>query len=352
MLKRLIFIFGIFFCCTCVFVLSLFFYRNEVVKEDLLSGIGKPGDRWELNAPKGQIEYVEFIKGEASHGLRSAKNGHIKNISYASDKSVIYDVDYFYDIFGKRIVVTNKESDDRAPENYAIFFGCSDLLGIGLNSIDTIPALFEMKAKNYKAYNFGFVGAGVHYVNRVFETLNLNPEISENKGIIVYVITEGHYPKTLARLGPLIRPVMPFYKLVDGQPVYQGALAEAQPVLTQIKKYMATNWLSTLLGGVFLTSNMKYTEQEEELVCKLLKSAQLNSKKQFPTSRFIVFLHTILPKNDRERLKECGSRNNIEIANFEVPWNDQFESDPVYFHPTRLVNDLATDELLKYLNKK
>ena len=351
MKKKLLIATGVLFCSLVAFVLSLFLYKNEIIKEDILSGIGSPGDRWEIDAPKGQFEYVEFIKGEKGSGLRSAKNAHIKNVSYKKDKTIIYDVDYYYDSFGKRIVLSEKKPSATRPENYAIFFGCSDLLGIGLNSIDTIPALFESGTENYKAYNFGFIGAGVHYVNRMLESVNLAPEISEKKGVIIYVVTEGHYPKTLGKLGPLIRPVMPFYALQNGEPKYQGTLSEVQPLMSQIKKYLALNWVSTLLGGSFITENMKYTAEEKELVCKLLKATQVNSKKQFPESRFIVFLHTMLPGGDRDRLKECGVKNNIEIADFNIPWDDRFDSDPVYFHPTKLINELATTRIINYLNE-
>lgn len=332
-----------------LFVASLFLYKNEVVKEDLLSGIGKPGDKWQIDAPMGQFESVEFIKGEPASGLRSAKNAHIKNIALKKDKSTIYDVDYFYDSFGKRIVVNEKNPPATPPEKFALFFGCSDLLGIGLNSVDTIPALFESRTDGYKAYNFGFVGTGVHYVNRMFEGEDITPEVSEKSGIIVYVITEGHYPKTLGRLGPLIRPVMPFYQLENGEPKYQGALKDVQPLLSQIKKNLATTWLSVSVGGALITQDMKYSDQDDELVCKLLKAAQLNSKKRFPQSRFIAFLHVMMPDSDRAKLRSCAQKNEIEYVDFHVPWDDRFDSDPVYFHPTRFVNDLATNELIKYL---
>lgn len=336
---------------TVLFVASLFFYKNEVVKEDLLSGIGKPGDKWQIDAPLGQFESVEFISGEPASGLRSAKNAHIKNIALAKDKSTIYNVDYFYDSFGKRIVVNEKKTEGSRPEKFALFFGCSDLLGVGLNSVDTIPALFESGTEDYKAYNFGFVGAGVHYVNRMFEGEDITPEVSEKEGIIVYVITEGHYPKTLGRLGPLIRPVMPFYALENGEPKFQGALQDVQPVLSQIKKNLATTWLSVSVGGSLITQDMKYSAEDNELVCKLLKAAQVNSKKRFPQSRFIAFLHTMMPEGDRERLRDCAQKNAIEYVDFLIPWDDRFDSDPVYFHPTRLINDLATNELIKYLKK-
>jgi hypothetical protein len=345
----------LFFCfifIVTIFFTSLIFYNNQLGKIRILSGLGKAGDRWSM-VDNYAHESVEFVWGITGVGLRGPKNALIKNILQTKNNETIFDVEYIYDSLGRRTVeprTTTKKSKKETPRYFAIFFGCSDLLGIGLNSWDTIPSIFEAKTRSlFKAYNYGFVGTGAHYVNRLTETVNFKSEVTETSGIYVYVMTEGHYAKTVGRLFTIIRPVMPSYKLVGEKLFYQGSLDSVEPIYSIVKEWLATNWLTTRFGS--FSEDMKYTQEEENLVCSILASAKKNSKKQFPKSRFILFLHTILPEADRARLIKCAKNTNIEYVNFNIPGEDAFESDPVYAHPTRYLNELAANYLANYLKK-
>lgn len=331
---------------TGVFLFFLF-YGNETKKLDLLSGLGIPGERWEKWVYNGQHEAVEFIRGDKKTSpLRGARNAHIKNISKNAQGKIIYDVDYFYDSFGRRTVVGKDEPN--SAKRFALFFGCSDLLGVGVNSVDTIPSIFSSQMPEYKSYNYGFPGTALHYVNRMIEAVDFTTEVSEKNGIFVYVVTEGHYAKSVIKILHIIRPVMPQYSYENKELKYAGSIEELSPISSNFKKYVGTSLIPNLFNDI--NNITKYSQEEHEFICSLLKNAQNNFLKKYRDSRFIVLLHHILPDTDREYLRSCAQRNNIEFVDIFLQYDsEKFSSDPIYFHPTRALNEVATSHLVEYL---
>lgn len=336
-----------------ILVLLIVFYKSESPRFDLISGMGKAGDFWSITALQNQYETVSILKSGEKLDLRNAKNSHIKNIAYYADGRVIYDIDYVFDEYGRRTVETNPQDEKAAinKEFFSLFFGCSDLWGAGVNSADTIPALFQSKVPTAKAYNYGFPGTGAHYVNYFLENEIKSSEVVEPKGLIFYVMTEGHFAKTLGRIGHVIRPVMPKYILQDSKLTYVGRMQDVEPISSQFKKYFGTSYLVTYLGGAAISQNEVYQKEDYDLVCSILEAAKINSKNKFKKSRFIVVLHVLLPAQDRELLKKCGAEKNIEMVDVNIPYEDRFSSDPVYFHPTRDVNEAVVGHILNYLQK-
>ncbi|MEQ1722459.1 MAG: hypothetical protein ABL930_04735 [Pseudobdellovibrio sp.] len=336
-----------------ILALLIVFYKSETPRFDLISGMGKAGDQWEIKAFQGQRETISILKSGEKLDLRNAKNSHIKNIAYYADNRVIYDIDYVFDEYGRRTVEIPKTSASVLvnKEFFALFFGCSDLWGAGVNSVDTIPAIFQSKIPVSHAYNYGFPGTGAHYVNFFLQNEIDRSEVTEPKGLIFYVMTEGHFAKTLGHIGHVIRPVMPKYTLQNSELTYLGKMQDVDPVSSQIKKYFGTSSLVTYLGGDAISENEVYTKEDYDLVCSILDAAKINSKNKFKKSRFILVLHVLLPTQDRELLKKCGAEKNIEIVDVHVPYEDRFSSDPVYFHPTRTVNEVVTNHILDYLQR-
>jgi hypothetical protein len=325
----------------------VFFYNSENLRMEIISGIGETGAKWERTLADGQKELIEIVQAGSHSDLRGPSNGIVHNYSMKPDGSYIFNVDYIYDEFGRRIV-KNKSSEASRAEQFALFFGCSDLLGAGVSAENTIPEIFESSVVGYRAYNYGFPGTGAHYLNRILETTDLKKEVKEKKGILVYVITEGHYPKSLGKLWHIIRPVMPKYVLNGEAVEFKGSLHETGRISSFFKKYLGTSWLRLQFGNV--NRFTEYTEDEDRLVCKMLKASKYNFLKQFPESRFILFLHTNLPIRDRSKLKDCAATEKIESVDADMVYDpEKFDSDPVYQHPTKYFNEVLNMKLTNYL---
>jgi hypothetical protein len=326
------------------------FYNSESLRMDIISGIGNTGDKWERTLTDGQKELIEIVKAGPHNDLRAPSNGIIHNSSVKPDGSYIFNINYFYDEFGRRIIKDKKHSSIQA-DRFALFFGCSDLLGAGVTAENTIPEIFETNIQGYKSYNYGFPGTGAHYLNRFLETTDIKKEVSEKNGILVYVMTEGHYPKSLGKLWHIIRPVMPKYTLHGDTLQFLGPFIEVDPVSSFLYKYLGTSWLRLQLGNVNRFTD--YTEDEDRLVCRMLKTAKDNFFKQYPNSRFILFLHTNLPPRDRSKLKECAAAEKIESVDADMYYDaEKFDSDPVYRHPTKFFNEVLSKKLIDYMEGK
>lgn len=325
-------------------------YQNESEKIDILSGIATAGQKWETHSFEGQYEVVTFVRGEKKSPLRGPINGVITNTAKKADGSLIYDVVYEFDDFGRR--KTGHEKNKNSKSKFAIFFGCSDMLGPGLSDYQTVPAIFEKIDPSYRAYNYAFPGTGLHYVNRILETENIIDELQEKEGVVAYMITQGHYPKTLGRLGHLIRPAMPQYTLQNGMLKHKGSWYENSPVTSIYKKLFGASMYAVYVGGEKLSESEAYTTDDEKLVCELLKNIDKLVKQKLGGAQFIAILPPHITELERTRLLACSVENKIEYVNISPDlFNEESITDPVYDHPSAALNSLVAQHLKEYLEK-
>ena len=311
---------------------------------DLFGDKGHKGLKWEITLPQtGQYEVVEIVKAEGKEPLRGLKNAYISNKAVGSDGKVVYDITYTHDSFGRRLVDNSDEAD-----KFALFFGGGDLYGMAVSRQEAIPNYFSKIRPDYRSYNYGFAGIGAQYPLRVLEKYDLTKEVKEKEGIMVYVISEAHYPKTLGKFLHIYRPEMPNYKMVNDELKYLGTFRETEPVTGWMKMIFGNSWLRRMMGDMNdLTS---YTQEEHKTVCEIVKKTNTEFLKQFPTSKFILMLHTNLPWIDRKELTSCMKTNKIPFVDTYMEYDeDKFDSDPVDGHPTGYLNELLTEKLVEGL---
>lgn len=355
-----------------VIFLALLFYKNDYQKIYVLGGYAVPGEKWQRQFSSDYTESAEYISGESKHSpMRGPRNAHIKHQAHNAQGEAIFDVDYFYDNFGRRVV---EQSENFTKKNlnkkFALFFGCTDLLGTGIDSIDTIPALFSKKIPEYTSYNYGFPLSAAQSVNRLAETIDYKAEVAEKSGLFIYVLSSGHYPRSFERVLPAVLTEMPRYEfekknlayfnaneniplptflseLEQSKLKYLGTLNEISPLLSWFKMYFSLSNMGALFGPDNFDN---YTYNEHRLVCALIKTAQLNFLRQFPDSRFIILLHQILPLYERNHLVRCAKAANIEYIDAFTPSSaDSFMAPPLYIYPLPLVNNMVVDKLVEHL---
>lgn len=355
-------------CVIAVIIISVFFARqashNLTKKIEILSGIGFPGEKWQ-NTDGGYHEFIELVSGETNaNPLRGGRNTHIKHNLLDSQKRKIFDVDYFYDAFGRRIVVQDKKLTKRS---FAVFFGSADVLGFGANDIDTIPSLFSKKLSNYKSYSYGFTEINSHYLNRILETVDFSAEVAEKNGVLVYVVSDGIYSSTADKFFQFTSVDMPKYKYEDekinffgtmNEPPallstldidklkYFGTLKEASPVLSKIKKYI---FPAIGLSLVYLSDLTLYTHDDYRLNCALIKKAQITFLNKYPASHFVILLDSTLPEHERRQLLRCAKAANVAVVDSFFPSNDNFCTNPACIFPTREAKEVITNKLVEYL---
>lgn len=316
---------------------------------DLFGELGKKGMKWSITLPEsGLSETVHIKEGDDKEPLRGIKNAYITDVATDESGKILYDITYKHDEFGRRIV---EEVKNVAPDKFAIWFGCGDIYGMGVSGKETIPQIFSEKNAEYKSYNYGFAGIGAQYPLRILETTNLKNELKEAYGMMIYVISEAHYPKTLGKFLHIYRPEMPNYKLINNDLVYRGTFRESEPYTYWFKMLFGNSWLKRMLGDV--NELTTYSESEHQLVCAVITNTRKEFLKQFSNSKFILFLHANLRENERIRLTKCANDNEIDIVDTTISYDEsKFESDKVDAHPTFLLNESLVDVFSKYVKGK
>lgn len=337
---------GIFILSISALLITLFMY-NQRYRMDLFGNKGEKGMKWEITLPQtGLHEVVEVVKGEGRDVLRGIKNAFIIDKAVDDNNKVLYEISYSQDEFGRRVVDNSQEATE-----FALWFGGGDLYGMGVSREDSIPQIFSKSNTKYSSYNYGFAGIGAQYPLRLLEITDFKKEIKEKNGVMIYVISEAHYPKTLGRFLHIYRPEMPDYKLVEGKLKYMGTYIETEPLTNWIKMVFGNSWLRRMLGDI--NELTTYTQEEHDTVCAIISSTNDKFLKQYPSSKFILFLHTNLPYIDREELTKCVKKNNIPYIDSYMEYDeDKFDSDPIDGHPTGYLNKLLVDKFNEYLNSQ
>lgn len=333
-------------------LMSVYNWRGKV---DLITYQGEQGDVWEGQWEDGQTtEVVELLqKGEFLGELRNRANAKVRNYAVQDNENTIFDVTYVTDDWGRRVSENSisREKKREQREKFVAFFGGGDVLGMGVSYEHTLPVVFESLQSDYKAYNYGFVGSAFNYLLRSLQINDYQKEIPEKNGLFVYVMTEGHFPRTLGKFGHMHEPHMPLYDLLDGEKlVYRGTYEEQKPLMTFLKKYAATAILSRLTDANEWTF---YSQDDDRFVCQVVRETHEIFKEKYPASQLVYFLHETIREHDRIVMEECLEKHKIEFVNFMLDSYDpnEYETSGVDRHPTLAMNELIAQMLIRYLSE-
>lgn len=328
--------------------LYLFTAYNWTDKISLLSYRYKPGTKIEIIWQDDSVEYLDFVSaGERTLRLRSRPDSLIKNWVVSTSGEKIFEAEYEVDEWGRRKTINSGNA-----EKHAVFFGCSDLFGMGVKVDETIPSLFSKNTEGYTAYNYGYVGSSPAYFLRVLESYQFSKELKEPTGLVFYVMTEGHYPKTIGKFGHMHQPEMPVYDFVDREKnsiEFLGSYEEKYPLLTKFKRHTAGSLLNRVIDPNSFTF---YSQRDDELVCAIVAKSGEVFNKSFPSSELIYFLHENMRDHDRKMMKDCLENNQMKYVDAQLDYYDAeaFETSSIDRHPTGTVNFEMVKKMVNYLS--
>lgn len=257
---------------------------------------------------EGSYEYIDFksLMDENTFIKRKVKVRHslvIKNYK-------LFDVEYKTDIYGRRFMPLASKSNQ-----FLIVSGCSFVFGLGLDAENSLPYKLQEKLPGYKVYNYGIPGAGTNHILAKIESNTFHKEVQEKSGIFIYVFIDGHIPRTMGSLGPIVKESAPYYKWKNNEPIRDGTFGSAEPAWTWLRTTILQSWLSQVIGiehyNYIPTSSIQKT-------CKMIKKAQIEFNKQYPSSRFLVFFHPA-EANTYKKLGPCLNSEKVDylVANYE-----------------------------------
>lgn len=163
------------------------------------------------------------LKGDL--GLSPIRPGAIHEKKVAANGDVIFDVTYTINDDLTRKVVSGD-----GP--LVAFFGDSFTYGAGVNDSETLPQAFADLTKGaYRVLNFGVSGYGPQQTLLALET-NLYPQLHDNPRLFVLQTAPWHMFRTSCKADNAW--FGPAYRLVNGEPVYQGSCASQKSLFMRV----------------------------------------------------------------------------------------------------------------------
>jgi hypothetical protein len=144
------------------------------------------------------------------------------------DGTVVYDVGYTFDEFGRRNLV----QPDTPKTKTALFFGGSNTFGHGREDDQTIPQLFSQAHPDFATYNYAFQGYGPQQMLVKLQEGFAEDELIEAPGTAFYMYFNFHLNRVAATAMERrwSHGNHPFFDLDEsGQLVDRGFFSTAEP---------------------------------------------------------------------------------------------------------------------------
>lgn len=160
-------------------------------------------------------DYPQKYFSASDLGFQPVPGVH-KATKYDSRHNLIYDINY---TIGKDRFRVTPNSSNKKNKLSINFFGCSFMIGEGVNDLDTIPAKFGILAPQYNLKNYGSHGFGAHQALRILTGL---PYSQEKNTINFFQTAAWHADRVVCKRGESA-PGNPVFSISpDGQIFYFG----------------------------------------------------------------------------------------------------------------------------------
>lgn len=280
-----------------------------------------------------------------AHGIiKAIPGGRYRSTSHRKkDGSVIYDVFYTTDQFGRRLTPA------AAPEvrsRHLIFFGCSFTHGEGVQDHETLPAQAALGLAGYQPYNYGFHGHGTSHMLRKMQSQTLQHEVGEKEGVLVYLFLDFHISRVIGSMRWVAGSgkLHPYYDLnARDHIVYEGSFVQGRPSLQRVYEQFSKSALLGLLGVDFPPA---IADRHVHLTARIIGEARNHYQEQFPLGEFYVVIFPSSLHGDKliRELKDT----DIKILDYSKLFD---RHDSRYFlaaedhHPSALAYELVARRL-------
>lgn len=297
-------------------------------------------------------ETITNIEGDPSLVIYDSILGY-KPIDYGTFRAIetenesnqiIYDVTYSIEDNIRRTPGSNDTAQD-----CAIFLGCSNTFGSGMEDNATLPYFYGKEKDNeYRILNFGFNGYGSHQV--LAQVQDLVPDYLQNctgKKVAIYSLLLGHASRAAGysswdRYGPK-------YEIVEDNLVRMGSFSERKASALS-SKINALLLKSRTYKRFFTNIQHKITDGDISRMIRIIEETERLLKSY--GVEFIVFIHDIdshilndFDSRDRyQNMVDALTENNIKlfflsdaIPDFDEHI-DRYTISPFDRHPNALMN--------------
>jgi len=311
---------------TILFFASVYFSIEAVFWVLLKRDSPQPEWRVEFRDEKGE----QGFRSDTNLGYLFRSNAEIKVRAFRGgvtlhDQTVIHT-----DAHGRRV-----SERPGSKSKFALFFGGSCTLGLGVQDLETLPSQFAKSNSDYRAYNYGHMGGSAATMLAYLQKPEFKAEVKEVEGVAVYLMISDHLRRTVgsfAHAGLSAAKYLPYFSLSDdGKPERKGDFVKGRPLTNFFFDWLARSpAIQYRIRHGYFDIPMNVDSKVIHLNSALIIASRDRLKELFPKKRFLV---VYVPRGELFPVQEMNA--SLGVAGIETLdlTNEQIAAIPGDGHP-------------------
>ena len=285
-------------------------------------------------------DHLYDVRRDPDQGYTLKPNNRHHARKYYSGSSIIYDVVYTTDEYGRRTV-----GQEQLPgRDHLLLFGCSYPYGTGLRDEETLQYMLAAKIPA-NIYNYGVHGYGPQNMLAALESGKIGEQVSSRKGIAIYYYGTWDIERAVGSFYAFWSYDFPYYTLDDsGRLARHGSFRTGRPLLTRF--YQVLNG-SNFLRLIHFDFPFSHSAGNIRLTAAIIRKAQQEYQRQFH-GQFFLLINSYEKQGDRrtEQLISDLQGSGIKVLYYPVARENIEEFYiPEDHHPNARMNVFLSEHL-------
>lgn len=293
----------------------------------------------------------KWICGNNTKSLVRGFEPNCKGRWVKQNGSESFDIEFSTDAFGRRTVF-DKVKKTASDAGQILFFGGSDVLGMGVDDRDTVANQFLSLSDFATVRNYGGAGVGPQHVLELLQQSDFVREAppDANRNVIVFFFADHHVERVVGSwsIATAWGADFPYYALdANDQLILKGTFLSGgrySPLQLLAKK-------SLLLDNVIskASSYLSFSDANIRLTAKMMAAIKSEFASRYKNARFYVLLNPITAKS-APKLKKFLTEFGVDFLDYSKVWDPQDPANRLpEGHPSALVYKSVAQQLARDL---
>jgi hypothetical protein len=229
--------------------------------------------------------YAERTEWSPTHDPMRAKGDTINHRCFVND-TLIYNHNYAIDTLGRRQVPS--AHPDSTYRQFALLAGCSYMFGYGVDDRQTLAFAID-SISGLKPYTYAIAGQGPQHLLTMLQTNNLQTQIKESNGRLIYLFIDDHLPRLIGsrRLIKMWAKDFPYFFIENDELKQDSTFTTGRPITTAIYRILTQSAFIDLFD---IDIPWSISDAHLELAAKVFAAAQQEFLKQYPNGDFVIVI--------------------------------------------------------------
>lgn len=294
-----------------------------------------------VNTVRGSSRETPFCLDDSLLGYAPRANA-VTDSRLVHEGEELYNVVYTIDDYHRRVT---PQEDEHPREKFALFFGGSFTFGEGVAGDQTLPAHFARMRPEYQAYNYAFSGYGPQHMLARLQETDVENEVPEKLGILVYVFINDHINRAIGALSAVNNSgaMFPYYALDENRLVRRGSFRTGRPLRTHLYH------LLSLAAPRELNLPLRRSASQYQLTARIIEESAKTFRAKFESLGVYMIVYPAASQGVElvSHLESTGIRvlDYSSLINLALPeYQKRFTA-----HPTGLANAEIARQFIKDL---